>query len=54
MPPIEPESVELGEYFWYFPSEKAENELGFSVREASDTLFATIRYLRENFLGRAA
>jgi len=51
---IDPESVEQGEYFWYFSSEKAKREFGFTVREESDTLFATIRYLREHFLGRAA
>ncbi len=53
-PAIDPESVEQGEYFWYFSSDKARRELGFTVREESDTLFATIQYLREHFLGRAA
>lgn len=50
-PPVDPVSVKMAEYYWYFSSEKAERELGFEVREASETLFDTIAYLRTHFLG---
>lgn len=49
--PFEASEVEMGEYFWYFDSYKAETELGFSAREPNETLQDTIKYLRENFLG---
>jgi len=52
--PIEPASVDMASYFWYFDSTKAQRELGFSPREASETIFDTIRYIRENALGKAA
>jgi dihydroflavonol-4-reductase len=53
-PPVDPESVEMARYFWYFESTKAREELGFSVREATETLHETVKYLRENFLGNGA
>jgi dihydroflavonol-4-reductase len=49
--PIEPKEVEQAEYFWYLDSTKAEEELGFSPRDPQETLSATIKHLRENFLG---
>ncbi len=49
--PFEASEVEMGEYFWYFDSSKATEELGFSAREPQETLMDTIKYLRENFLG---
>ena len=49
--PFEASEVEMGEYFWYFDSSKAEGELGFTAREPQETLMDTIKYLRENFLG---
>jgi dihydroflavonol-4-reductase len=49
--PFEASEVEMGEYFWYFDSYKAEKELGFTAREPNETLNDTIKYLRENFLG---
>jgi len=49
--PIEPKEVEQAEYFWYLDSTKAEEELGFAPRDPQETLSATIKYLRENFLG---
>ena len=49
--PIEPKEVEQAEYFWYFDSTKAIEELGFSARDPQETLNDTIAYLRENFLG---
>jgi dihydroflavonol-4-reductase len=52
--PIEPASVDMATYFWYFDSAKARNELGFAPREATETFFDTIRYIRENALGQGA
>jgi dihydroflavonol-4-reductase len=52
--PIEPASVDMATYFWYFDSTKAQSELGFAPREASETIFDTIRYIRENALGKGA
>ena len=52
--PIEPASVDMASYFWYFDSTKAKRELGFAPREASETIFDTIRYIRENALGKGA
>ncbi len=49
--PFEASEVEMGEYFWYFDSAKAEEELGFTARDPQETLLDTIKYLRENFLG---
>lgn len=49
--PFEASEVEMGEYFWYFDSSKATEELGFTAREPQETLMDTIKYLRENFLG---
>jgi dihydroflavonol-4-reductase len=53
-PPLEPQSVEMAEYFWYFDSGKAARELGFIPRDATDTLFDTVTYIRANFLGNGA
>jgi dihydroflavonol-4-reductase len=53
-PPVEPESVEMARYYWYFESTKAREELGFDVREATETLHDTVKYLRANFLGNGA
>ena len=50
-PPVEPQSVEMAEYFWYFNSGKAARDLGFIPREATETLFDTVAYIRANFLG---
>src|SRR5215204_476422 len=49
--PFEASEVEMGEYFWYFNSSKAEEELGFAARDPQETRLDTIKYLRENFLG---
>ena len=46
-----PNEVEQAEYFWYFDSSKAEEELGFAPRDPQETLQDTITYLRENVLG---
>jgi dihydroflavonol-4-reductase len=49
--PFEASEVEMGEYFWYFDSTKAEEELNFTTRDPQETLNDTVKYLRENFLG---
>jgi dihydroflavonol-4-reductase len=41
----------MAEHFWYFDSTKAARDLGFTPRDATDTLHDTVRYLREHFLG---
>jgi dihydroflavonol-4-reductase len=51
-PPVEPSAVQMASYFWYFDSTKAAQELGFSVRDAAETLFDTVGYIRRNVLGR--
>jgi len=53
-PPIEPEEVEMAEYFWYLDAAKATRELNFAPRDAADTLQDTVNYVRENFLGKGA
>ena len=49
--PVASKEVEQAEYFWYFDSSKAEDELGFAPRDPQETLQDTISYLRRNFLG---
>ncbi len=49
--PIQPKEVEQAEYFWYFDSAKAEDELNFTARDPAETLQETVSYLRENLLG---
>ena len=49
--PVMPNEVEQAEYFWYFDSSKAEEELGFAPRDPQETLQDTISYLRKSFLG---
>jgi dihydroflavonol-4-reductase len=49
--PLAPNEVEQAEYFWYFDSSKAAEELGFEPREPQETLNDTVSYLRRNFLG---
>ena len=49
--PVASKEVEQAEYFWYFDSSKAEEELGFAPRDPQETLQDTISYLRREFLG---
>lgn len=49
--PVASKEVEQAEYFWYFDSSKAEEDLGFSPRDPQETLQDTISYLRREFLG---
>ena len=53
-PPVEPQEIEMANYFWYVDSSKAERELGFSPRDPAETLHETVAYLRRNFLGEEA
>jgi len=50
-PPVEPAAVDMAAHFWYFHSRKAIVDLGFTARDATQTLLDTVRYLRERFLG---
>jgi dihydroflavonol-4-reductase len=50
-PPLEADTIEMAEYFWYFNHAKARRELGFKPRDPGDTLNDTVRFVRENFLG---
>lgn len=52
--PVHSSEVEQAEYFWYFDSSKAIEELGFAPRDPQETLNDTIKYIRENFLGEGA
>lgn len=49
--PVEADTVEMAEYFWYFNATKAKRELNFDPRDPGDTLNDTVQYVRENFLG---
>ncbi len=50
--PVAPSEVEQAEYFWYFDSSKAVDELGFAPRDPQETLQDTITFLRQRFLGK--
>jgi dihydroflavonol-4-reductase len=49
--PVASKEVEQAEHFWYFDSTKAEEELGFTPRDAQETLNDTIKDIRQNVLG---
>jgi dihydroflavonol-4-reductase len=49
--PLEADTIEMAEYFWYFNHNKARRELNFTPRDPGDTLNDTVQYVRENFLG---
>lgn len=42
-PPVDEESVEMGQLFWYASSEKAERELGWTARDPNETLADTVK-----------
>ncbi|MBL8150734.1 MAG: NAD-dependent epimerase/dehydratase family protein [Blastocatellia bacterium] len=50
VPPLDVTSVEMAEYFWYLDPSKAERELGFVSRDPSETLYDTVKYLKETFM----
>jgi dihydroflavonol-4-reductase len=49
-PPVDRATVEMGHVFWYCDSRKAERELGFTARDASETLDDTVRDVRRRML----
>jgi dihydroflavonol-4-reductase len=53
-PPIEPEEVEMAEYFWYLDAAKATRELNFAPRDCGGHFAGHVNYVRENFLGKGA
>ncbi len=53
-PPVDKISMEMGRYFWYLDSSKAERELGFQARDPGETLYDTVAYLKEHFFGNGA
>lgn len=52
-PPIDPESVEISQHFWYCDSTRARTELGWEPRDPMETLDDTVLFLRERFFGGA-
>ena len=50
--PVASKEVEQAEYFWYFDSAKAAEELGFSTRDPQETLNDTVSYVKDSFLGQ--
>src|SRR5258708_29161755 len=51
--PLEADTIEMAEYFWYFNHNKARRELGFTPPDPGDTLNDTVHYFRDNFLAGA-
>jgi len=51
--PIDRESVEIAQHFWYCDSSRARDELGWEPRDPMETLDDTVAFLRERFLGGA-
>jgi dihydroflavonol-4-reductase len=51
---VDPESVDMAQYFWYLDAGKAARELGFEPRDPADTLRDTVDYVRERVLGNGA
>jgi dihydroflavonol-4-reductase len=47
VPPIDQESAEMGQYFWYCSAEKAEQQLRFVARDPGETLRDTVNDLFE-------
>jgi dihydroflavonol-4-reductase len=52
--PVDPESVEMAQYYWYLDAGKAARELGWLPRDPADTLRDTVDYVRERLLGNNA
>ena len=51
---VDPESVEMAQYYWYLDAGKAARELGFVPRDPADTLRDTVDYVRAHLLGKSA
>ena len=52
--PVDPESVDMAQYYWYMDAGKAARELGWLPRDPADTLRDTVDYIRERLLGNGA
>ena len=52
--PVDPESVDMAQYYWYLDAGKAARELGFMARDPADTLRDTVDYVRAHLLGKSA
>lgn len=52
--PVDPESVDMAQYYWYLDAGKAARELGWIPRDPADTLRDTVDYIRERVLGKSA
>jgi len=50
-PPVDRVSVEMAHCFWYLDASKARRELSFSARDPGETLYDTVAYLKEHFMG---
>jgi dihydroflavonol-4-reductase len=46
-PPLDRQTVEMGQHYWWFDASKATRELGFAARDPGLTLADTVRYLRQ-------
>ena len=51
---VEPESVDMAQYYWYLDAGKAARELGWLPRDPADTLRDTVDYIRAHLLGSNA
>jgi len=51
---VEPESVDMAQYYWYLDAGKAARDLGFTPRDPADTLRDTVDYIRAHLLGNNA
>ncbi|HEY0709095.1 MAG TPA: NAD-dependent epimerase/dehydratase family protein [Polyangia bacterium] len=51
-PTLDPAAVDMANHHWYFTHDKAVAELGYTTREATDTLLDTVVYIRKHILGR--
>ena len=47
-PPVDEESVDMADHYWWVDSSKAEKELGFESRDPGVTLSDTVKYLRQD------
>ena len=45
--PVDKVSAEMAQYYWYCDARRAQDELGWDHRDPNDTLFDTVRDLRE-------
>jgi dihydroflavonol-4-reductase len=50
MPPVERIDVEMGQVYWWCDSSKAARELGFEMRDPTETLDDTVRDLRTRMI----